>query len=346
MKVFISYSHSDKQYSKLVSNFLAKCGITPILDEWTFRESNPLTEEVCGAIAASDAFVLLWSRKSSGSNYVRFERNLAAARRIKEEDYGFHLIRLDDTPVPEDHAFLLHHDWRRGKPGTKMFEDHLRSLVRAVLGVSRRVPLKVGTNPKILLILAGPSGIGKDVIIHRLCLRLESEGHPVIPLTRYTTRPLRPGEETGGPMVSLSYDAFYQRWRIGEIACVHTSFGNSYGCDSTFAEKAPPGTIILQSMRNLVVLEEMQRLAAENGRIVKTILLKADTDTLQARIQQRTASSEEKDKRTATAHSDVSWIRKNPKRIKSTFDLVVINSDSTPIRRTVGQIEKYLLNCL
>ena len=298
------------------------------------------------AIAASDTFLLFWSTSASKSKYVKFERQLAEARRIKDEDYGFHIIRLDSTKVPVGQNFLLFHDWSKAE-GDSLPAENVDSLLRALRGQPRKTPPKtLADKPKLLMILAGPSGVGKDVIIHKIRLALEMRNYHVLPLTRYTTRPPRPGETQGDVMVSLSTEEFYKRWQSGEISCLHTSFGNSYGCDSKFRETSPPGAVILQSMRNLVVLEDMKEQAILCGRQVLTVLLTADGRTLRERILQRTASSEEKEKRIAAAMADLEWINDYPDDVDRIFDLIVDNSDRSPLRDSVDQVQSCLLHTL
>src|SRR6266852_5329157 len=341
-KAFLSYQHEHKQLVLEVRRQLEQFGIVSIVDEWTFQKGRSLPTEISHGIDASNSFVLFWSKASARSRYVKFERELALVRSIKEEDYGIHVVRLDSTPVPRRHAFLLHHDWRRGRVGTKLFRDHVESLALALRGLPQRQARSTRDQRTLLVVVAGPSGVGKDVVLSRLAYRLEKNGYPVAKLTRYTTRSLRPGEKQGDPMASLSKEEFYKQWRKGVIACEHTSFGNSYGVDSSFAGAAPEGSTILHSMRNLVVLDDIKARAVERGISVVNVLLTADEESLRARILQRTASSEEKAARIVTVQDDLAWIEAHAEGVKKTFHLILENSDSCSLRACVDSVYQFI----
>jgi hypothetical protein len=152
--VFLSHQSSDKDIVRIVGQYLAEEEIEPILDEWSFRKGRSLSKEIELGIGRSTAFVLFWSEAAASSKYVQFEDEMAVAKRIKDDSYLVHLIRLDETPLPERHSFILWHDWRRGKPGSKMFMKHLDSLKRALLGLPEKPPpLFKNTNDEIKRLL-------------------------------------------------------------------------------------------------------------------------------------------------------------------------------------------------
>jgi len=183
----------------MVAQQLEHFGIESVLDDWSFRGGRSLPKEINDGISTSGAFVLFWSKASARSRYVKFERELALVRSIKEEDYGIHVVRLDSTPVPQRHSFLLHHDWRKGRPGSRLFRDHLESLALALRGLPQRQTSVRSRHRKILVVVSGPSGVGKDVVLSRLAYRIENSGHPVAKLTRYTTRAFASRRKTRRP---------------------------------------------------------------------------------------------------------------------------------------------------
>src|SRR6266550_3154790 len=88
--VFLSYQHEHKQIVLEVCRQLEQFGIATIMDDWIFQKGRSLPSEISNGISSSNAFVLFWSKASARSRYVKFERELALVRNIKEEDYAIH----------------------------------------------------------------------------------------------------------------------------------------------------------------------------------------------------------------------------------------------------------------
>src|ERR1051325_9443271 len=132
---FLSHQSSDKKLARAVGQYLAANNIQPILDEWTFRRGMSLAQEIEENISRSTCFIMFWSSSAFASSYVQFEDEMAVARRTKDRLYQTQIVRLDKTPLPQRHSFLIYHDWRRGKPGSKLFAHHIDLLRRAILGL-------------------------------------------------------------------------------------------------------------------------------------------------------------------------------------------------------------------
>ena len=130
---FLSHQSGDKKVVRATGVFLANHGIETVSDEWAFRRGESLVGEIERGITKSTCFVLFWSSSACRSSYVQFEDEIAAALRIKNPEYQIQIVRLDDSSLPERHSFAIHHDWRRGRLGTKMFSTHLERLRRAIL---------------------------------------------------------------------------------------------------------------------------------------------------------------------------------------------------------------------
>ena len=198
-----------------------------------------------------------------------------------------------------------------------------------------------------LFILAGPSGVGKDVIQNRVSYQLENRnGSDVYHLQKYTTRQKRADEKPGRPYIHLSQKKFRKLARAGVISCVHTSFDNTYGVDSRFCANAEPGSAILYNIRNLHFLGDVCDRARAAGVEVRTILLAADSDSLYDRINQRTASDEEKWKRSGTARADVALIESASLPPGVDIDHKVQNCDNTALRDAVDSVYGFIVKCL
>lgn len=221
--------------------------------------------------------------------------------------------------------------------------DH-ESWVREALTWHESSPARVAE--KHLFVLAGPSGVGKDVIVNRLLRRLESNGYDSDFLRRFTTRGPRPEEVPGRPYIYLSREEFQAKVGLGVISCVHPSFGNIYGCDSHFSPELPTGSAVLHTMRNLSFLGDMKDRAEARGLAVHNILIIADLTTLSDRIIHRTASAEEKSSRIGSTIEDLSWIAANKRKVAQFFDLKLENSDECALRRAVEATYSFIVSTL
>lgn len=137
---FLSYQTANKHIVRATARYLAKNGIEPILDEWSFRRGLSLQSEIEKSIKRSTCFVLFWSQAAMSSKYVQFEDEIALARRIKDERYRTEIVRLDNTNLPERHSFLLYHDWRRIRLQSEKFQQCLDILKRSILGLPDKNP--------------------------------------------------------------------------------------------------------------------------------------------------------------------------------------------------------------
>jgi len=89
----------------------------------------------------------------------------------------------------------------------------------------QEVPLAERVKPPLLLILSGPSGVGKDTIIERM----RERNLPFHYTVTATTRPQREGEVHGVHYYFVSEQEFNELFKQGELLENATVYGNSYG---------------------------------------------------------------------------------------------------------------------
>lgn len=211
--------------------------------------------------------------------------------------------------------------------------------------LTRRVGTDNSVAPsKCLFVLSGPSSSGKDVIIHRLIRKLERNGRSATNLRRYTTRAPRPDDVSEIPFIYLSAHEFKKKAERKEIACVHSSLGHMYGCDSSFSEETPAGSAIFYSMRVYSALPEIKKQAEHRGINVRNILITADDETIRSRILMRSSNENEKVMRIDQSLDDIAWLNREHDFVSGFFDLIVDNSDVARLRETVDRIHQYLEN--
>lgn len=94
----------------------------------------------------------------------------------------------------------------------------------------------MATKPGKLVILSGPSGVGKSTIVRKLLGRV---GEAMRLSVSATTRPPRPGEVDGREYHFLSHEEFTRRRKAGEfLECIEV-FGRGHWYGTPLAEVTP-----------------------------------------------------------------------------------------------------------
>lgn len=184
-------------------------------------------------------------------------------------------------------------------------------------------PAAVGDTP-LLLVLSGPSGVGKDAVLSRLRSRLAS-CHFIVTVT---TRPRRPQELDGVDYFFVSQERFQQLVTNGELLEYAEVYGNWYG--------VPRGQVrnALSQGRDVMIKADVQgaatikRLAPD---AVFIFLAPSTLEELESRLRSRhTESPESLARRLAVAKEEM-------KRLPM-FDYMVVNADGQ-MERAIAQIE-------
>jgi guanylate kinase len=86
-------------------------------------------------------------------------------------------------------------------------------------------PLLEATDPPLVVVLSGPSGVGKDAVIQRMI----ELGHAIRMPVTMTTRPPRKGELDGVHYVFVTLEEFERQVEAGELLEHALVYGNRYG---------------------------------------------------------------------------------------------------------------------
>jgi guanylate kinase len=168
-----------------------------------------------------------------------------------------------------------------------------------------------------LLVIVGPSGVGKATITHAI---LEN---PLIHRAQtYTTRPPRPGEEAAGQYHFVSREVFEAKFASGEIMERTEVYGTGhlYGMPADLLSAAPP--------EKLFVLAEVDVNGADFLRerfpgACVTIFVTAPPDKLRQRI---IARAEEEGRAPQDLEARLEKAREHMRRAAD-FDYLVINRE-------------------
>jgi guanylate kinase len=181
-----------------------------------------------------------------------------------------------------------------------------------------------GPPPPLLIVISGPSGVGKDETLKTL-QQASSNFHFVVTAT---TRPMRPNEVHGRDYFFVSLEEFTRMIEEGELLEHALVYGDYKGIPKQQVREA------LASGKDVVMRIDVQGAATIRSLVHDAvfIFLCADNEAeLVERLRARKTEAEEKLRlRIATARQEMERI--------SEFDYVVINRDAC-LEQTVEQIK-------
>ena len=198
---------------------------------------------------------------------------------------------------------------------------------------SLAVPLREGevneggwppASPPLLLVLSGPSGVGKDALL----ARLKSRGHPLHIVVTATTRPRRPRESEGVDYHFLTEAEFERLKEQGGLLEHAVVYGYHYG-----VPKAPVQEALAQG-QDVIIRADVQGSATIKGLLPPAVLVflaPASWQELQERLRRRrTEGEDELNRRLAIAREE---LEKLP-----LFDYLVVNREDH-LDRAVAAVE-------
>ena len=167
--------------------------------------------------------------------------------------------------------------------------------------------------PPLLVVLSGPSGVGKDAVLSEL----RKLDRPWQFAVTATTRPMRPGERDGVDYIFLDADTFARmRERDEFIECAEV-YGRWYGVPRSQARDA------LRSGKDVFLKIDVQGAATIRHMAPESLLIfliPPSLEELQQRLRGRmTESAEELERRLHTAGEELAQVHH--------FDYRVINPD-------------------
>ncbi len=165
----------------------------------------------------------------------------------------------------------------------------------------------------MLVVLSGPSGVGKDTLLEKL----KKRGYDFAFIVTMTTRPIRPNEVDGRDYLFVSKDEFAQLMIKDELLEHSIVYGDYKGIPKAQVRQA------FESGKDVIMRIDVQG-AAKIRKLVPnavTIFISAESeDALTERlIERKTENADSLKIRIATAREEM-------KRMKE-FDYVVINRD-------------------
>ncbi len=175
----------------------------------------------------------------------------------------------------------------------------------------------------LLIVISGPSGVGKDAVLSRI----KETGYPIEHITTVTTRPERLQERDGVDYRFVSGDRFQEMLKNAELLEWAKVYGNWYGVPRQ------PVKEVLGSGRDVVVKVDIQGAATIKKVVPQAVLIfliPPSPEELIRRLEQRqTESSIDLSLRIETAEAEMRQV--------AMFDYAVVNR-AGEIEQAVSQI--------
>jgi formylglycine-generating enzyme required for sulfatase activity len=148
--VFISYSHADSHFVDNLAKRLKSTGVDVWIDKWKIKVGDSITGKIDEGIGASDYLIIVLSRSSIKSKWVREELNTALVRNVEVEKGAFILpVLKEDCEIP---SLLQHRKYANYK------DDPERGFREIIEVISPHRDFE----PEMVLIPAGEFLMGSD----------------------------------------------------------------------------------------------------------------------------------------------------------------------------------------
>jgi len=123
---FLSHSSKDKGFVRRLAADLVAHGVKVWLDEQRILVGDSIPEKIAQGLAESDFFLIVVSRNSVESSWVKKELNSALVHEIERRKVTIMPIRLDDAPVPNSIIDKAYADFGGS------YEDGFRKLLDSI----------------------------------------------------------------------------------------------------------------------------------------------------------------------------------------------------------------------
>lgn len=130
MPIFISYSHADSDFVDGLATQLVRHAVNVWVDRWEINVGDSLIDKVEDAIAGASALLVVLSKASVQSNWVKKEVNAGLVRELDEKQVVVLPVLVEDCQIPVFLREKFFADFRTS------FDDGLRKILEAVAKIT------------------------------------------------------------------------------------------------------------------------------------------------------------------------------------------------------------------
>ena len=123
---FLSHSSKDKGFVRKLAADLVANGVKVWIDEQRILVGDSIPEKIAHGLAESDFFLIVVSRSSVESSWVKKELNSALVHEIQRRKVAVLPIKLDEVKMPDSINDKLYADF------TGSYEEGLKGLLRSI----------------------------------------------------------------------------------------------------------------------------------------------------------------------------------------------------------------------
>lgn len=182
MAIFISYSHSDKDFvDRLAGNLVARNAWVWV-DRWELNVGDSIINRVQEAIEKASALLVILSKYSVASEWCKKEITAGLLRELEEKRVVVLPVLLEDCDIPLLLRDKLYADFR------KSFDDGLKVVLESIAKVSSSVRSRI-TDPEFYTDWAVDWGDIAGNFSLRITLVEQSRKYPFSVLTEVVIMP-------------------------------------------------------------------------------------------------------------------------------------------------------------
>jgi len=126
MKIFISYSRSDKEFAEKLASALKRHGITPWVDTSSIKVGENILQKTRSSFQSSDGAIIILSAASVRSQWVNYEMSSFLAREARQQKTLIYPVLIEDAEIPVALRDRLYADFRGA------FDVGLEQLLQAI----------------------------------------------------------------------------------------------------------------------------------------------------------------------------------------------------------------------
>ncbi len=127
--VFVCHNNEDKPTAERIAKEIVKAGHEAFFDKWDIRPGDSLIEKISEGISGASYLLVLLSKNSVKSNWVKKELEIALSRQIKDKHIKIIPCLLEDCDIPIFLEPIAYADFRTS------FESGIEKLLSAITQV-------------------------------------------------------------------------------------------------------------------------------------------------------------------------------------------------------------------